>query len=189
MYGRQFLELCVPKIVKNYTFLFSIAAVIVLLDQWTKSLIRQNLAIGEMMPIADWLTPYARFVHWNNTGVSFGMLQGSNDLFKILILFVVALIIYIYPRVAESDLVLRIALAMELGGATGNLIDRFTVGHVTDFISVGNFPVFNIADACITVGVGVLLVGYWLTEGKAKKHVTEEPLAETPGDDTDGPQQ
>ena len=178
------------KFLKKYAFLFSVAGIIILLDQWTKTLIRQNLEIGEVMPIADWLTPYARFVHWNNTGVSFGMLQGSNDLFKILILAVVAGIIYVYPRVPEHDKVLRLALAMELGGATGNLIDRFTVGHVTDFISVGKFPVFNIADASITVGVGVLILGYWFAERDLRRNqrVEGQPVAAVPGDPSPQPE-
>jgi len=50
----------------------------------------------------------------------------------------------------------------------GNLIDRVTVGHVTDFISVGNFPVFNIADSCITVGAIIMIIGLWVEERKQK---------------------
>jgi signal peptidase II len=56
-----------------------------------------------------------------------------------------------------------------LGGAVGNLIDRLTVGHVTDFISVGTFPVFNIADSSITIGVLVLILGVWLQERREKQ--------------------
>jgi signal peptidase II len=55
-------------------------------------------------------------------------------------------------------------MGMQLGGALGNLIDRVTRGEVTDFISVGNFAVFNIADASISVGVAVLLIGMWWKE-------------------------
>ncbi|MDY6867785.1 MAG: signal peptidase II, partial [Chloroflexota bacterium] len=53
---------------------------------------------------------------------------------------------------------------LQLGGALGNLIDRIRFGPVTDFISVGEFPVFNIADACITIGVGLLILSMWLSE-------------------------
>lgn len=164
------------KLLKDYAFLFSIAGTIVLLDQWTKILIRQNLGMGEVLPIADWLTPYARIVHWYNTGVSFGMLQGSNDIFKIFILAVVIAIIAIFPRISNEHWTLRLAMAMQLGGAYGNMLDRFIVGHVTDFISVGNFPVFNVADSSITIGVVVLLLGFWLQDRKekqAKKALTE----------------
>lgn len=63
---------------------------------------------------------------------------------------------------------MRLAMAMQLGGAVGNLIDRIVFGPVTDFISVGNFAVFNIADASITVGVGILILALWLSERKEK---------------------
>ena len=58
---------------------------------------------------------------------------------------------------------------MQLGGAVGNLIDRLTIGHVTDFVSVGTFAVFNIADSAIVVGVGVLILGVLLQEIKERK--------------------
>jgi signal peptidase II len=60
-------------------------------------------------------------------------------------------------------------MSMQLGGAIGNLIDRLTIGHVTDFISIGTFPVFNIADSSISVGCVVLLLGVWWQERMAKK--------------------
>jgi signal peptidase II len=63
---------------------------------------------------------------------------------------------------------MRIAISMQMGGALGNLIDRLRFGPVTDFIAVGAFPVFNIADSSITVGVGILLLNLWLLERKEK---------------------
>jgi len=64
---------------------------------------------------------------------------------------------------------------MQLAGSLGNLIDRLTQGFVTDFISVGNFPVFNVADSSITVGVGVLLLGVWVEERKLKRNENIHP--------------
>jgi signal peptidase II len=66
---------------------------------------------------------------------------------------------------------------MQLAGATGNLIDRLARGHVTDFISVGTFPVFNIADASITVGCVVLLLGVWWQERAAKRKKAQAAAA------------
>ena len=60
---------------------------------------------------------------------------------------------------------------MQLGGAVGNLIDRLTIGHVTDFISVGSFPVFNVADSSITIGVVILLLSMIISEHKQKNLV------------------
>lgn len=146
---------------KKYLLLISIATLIVVLDQVTKSIVRTNLPYGSTwMPLA-WLEPFARIVHWSNTGVAFGMFQGYGMIFTIVNLIVAAIIVYYYPRVPVEEWPLRIAMGMQLGGAIGNLIDRILIGEVTDFISIGNFAVFNIADASISVGVAVLLIGMW----------------------------
>lgn len=149
------------KNVKDYLFLVPVSGTIVFLDQLTKALVRANLAPGEVWTPWQWLMPYARIVHWYNTGVAFGLLQGQNWFFAILAVIIATAIFYFYPRFSKEDWLLRLALAMQFGGAVGNLIDRLTVGHVTDFISVGNFAVFNIADASITVGVLIMVVGIW----------------------------
>lgn len=149
------------KILREYLFLIPVSGTIILLDQFTKTLVRANLAQGETWTPWQWLMPYARVVHWYNTGVAFGLLQGQNWFFTILVVIIAAAIFYYYPRFSREDWLLRLALAMQFGGAVGNLIDRINVGHVTDFISISNFAVFNIADACITIGVIVMIVGIW----------------------------
>jgi signal peptidase II len=89
-------------------------------------------------------------------------------------------IIYYFPRVPANDWTLRIAMGLQLGGALGNLYDRiFNVGEVTDFISVGNFPVFNVADASISVGVLVLLLGIWLQDRKKPAQVSGDSSSES----------
>ncbi len=162
------------KRLKSYLILFPIAAGIIAVDQWTKALIRNTLEIGEILPLWDWLTPYARVVHWKNTGVAFGMFQNNNILFAILVSIIALVIIIYYPQLTEGDWFLRIALSMQLGGAVGNLIDRLTVGHVTDFVSIGNFAVFNVADASVTVGVGIMILGLWVEEKKLRNIKNEE---------------
>jgi signal peptidase II len=93
------------------------------------------------------------------------MFQGGSMIFTVLAFIVIGAIIYYFPQVDRKEWYLRIALSMQLGGAVGNLVDRLTQdGRVTDFISVGNFPVFNIADASISVGTVVLLLGVYLQE-------------------------
>lgn len=161
---------------KNSRWLFLIAAIIVLLDQVSKYFVRTLIPLGTSWSPWSWLAPYARLIHWTNTGVAFGMFQGKSWLFAILASVVVIAIIYYFQQVPAEDKVLRFALAMELGGAIGNLIDRlFNGGEVTDFVSVGNFAVFNVADACITVGVFVLLLGVYIQDKreKAAKQLSE----------------
>lgn len=155
--------------VKKYIILILTAGVVAFADQWSKSWVRANIPMGEMWSPWDWMTPYARLVHWYNTGVAFGMFQGMSMVFTVLAMIVVVVILVFFPRVPASDWYLRMALGLQLGGALGNLIDRIMIGHVTDFISVMTFPVFNIADASISTGVAILLLGVWMQERELKK--------------------
>jgi signal peptidase II len=174
------------KLVKQYLYLGLLAGVIVGLDQLTKTVVRSNMELGEVWMPLEWLSPYVRIVHWYNTGVAFGMFQGYGFVFTILALIVVGIIIYIYPQVPTEDWSLRLAMGMQLGGAIGNLIDRLTVGHVTDWFSVGTFPVFNVADASISVGVGVLILGVWIQEREQRKQAANPADSPAPGGDGGG---
>jgi signal peptidase II len=173
----------VLKLARHYIMLFGISGAVVALDQWSKQIVRTRLAFGEAWSPFEWLTPYARFVHWNNTGAAFGMFPQGSLVFTIVAIIVVLAIIYYFPQVPRTELALRIALGLQMGGALGNLISRLTVGAVTDFISVGRFPVFNVADSSISIGVAVLLVGMWNEERAARRLKTEE--AEQTGSSSD----
>lgn len=153
----------------GYLLLAGISGLIILLDQWTKHLVRTNIPYTEAWAPWDWLLPYARIVHWQNTGAAFGMFQGMNLVFSALAVVVSAAIIYYFPQVPKVDWLVRLALGMQLGGAIGNLIDRIRFGAVTDFVSVGSFAVFNVADASLSVGVVVLILGMWLRERREEK--------------------
>ena len=171
---------------QKYWGIFTIAALIIALDQWTKWLVRINIPSGQSW-LPDsllWLSPYARIVHWYNKGAAFGIFQEGSMVFTVLAFIVSAAIIYYYPQVSSQDWPLRLAMSMQLGGAIGNLIDRLTIGHVTDFISVGTFPVFNIADSSISVGCVVLLLGVWWQERNAKKEKMQAPASDQPSEAT-----
>ncbi len=157
--------------VRDYVVLIGMAGFVVGLDQWTKWLVRANLPYqGTWLPDGlGWLKPYARIVHWYNSGAAFGSFQNGNSIFTVLAILVIAAILYYYPRVEASDWSLRLAMGLQLGGAAGNLIDRLLMRRVTDFISIGSFPVFNMADSSISIGVAVLLLGVWLKERAEKK--------------------
>ncbi|HNQ93926.1 MAG TPA: signal peptidase II [Anaerolineales bacterium] len=160
------------RLIEKYGMLFSVAGLIVLFDQWTKSLVRENLPLGAtwLPESLEWLSPYARFMHWHNTGAAFGMFQNGAMVFTALAFLVVGAIIYYFPQVEKHDWTLRLAMSMQLGGALGNLLDRLLrEGRVTDFISVGSFAVFNVADASISIGTAILLLGVYLQERAAKR--------------------
>ena len=161
--------------VKDYLILIGVAGIVIALDQWTKWLVRQNVEFGgQWLPEGlGWLSPYARIVNWSNSGAAFGMFQNGNLVFTILAIIVIIAIIYYYPQVEANDWTLKLAMGLQLAGASGNLIDRLMVGKVTDFISVGTFPVFNVADSSITVGVIVLLIGVWIKERQEKRKAAD----------------
>jgi signal peptidase II len=169
------------RVVKDYLTLFGIAGTVIVLDQWTKWLVRQNIEFGgQWLPESlSWLMPYARFVNWHNSGAAFGMFQNGNLVFTVLAIIVIGAIIYYYPRVEKDDWTLKLAMGLQLGGAAGNLIDRLRGGKVTDFISVGVFPVFNVADAAITVGVIILLLGVWSKERSEKLKASQQTKLDT----------
>jgi len=152
------------KYLRDYLTLFAIGGAIIILDQITKTLVRMNLALGETWSPWEWLEPFARIVNWKNTGAAFGMLPSFGDFITILAIVVAIAIVYYFPRVPREDWTMRLAMGLEFGGAVGNLFDRLTIGWVTDFVSIWRFPVFNVADLSITLGVIVLLLGVWSQE-------------------------
>jgi len=112
------------------------------------------------------------------------MFQDGNLIFSILAFIVSIAILVVYPRIPREEKVIRITTMMMLAGAVGNLIDRLTVGHVTDFISIGSFAVFNVADMSITVGVAILILTVWLQERRERRKAGEAvPAASVEGEE------
>lgn len=135
---------------------FLVAAVLIIGDQLSKLWIRSNLAVGQSLPWGGLL----QLTHVQNTGAAFGILQ--NHTFPLTIVsFVGAAVILFYTFYIcrrfpfLNNGISMAALGSVLGGTVGNLIDRLSLGYVTDFIAVGTFPAFNVADSSITTGVSV----------------------------------
>jgi signal peptidase II len=158
---------------------FLIAATIVAADQFTKWLVRSNLARYEAWP-DGW--EFVRIIHVTNSGAAFGMLQGQTPFLIVTSILGLAAIVlyYLYPPMDHG--VIRIALGMQLGGAVGNLIDRVRLGEVTDFIDVGSFPTFNVADSSISVSIAAVLLFFVFQETDQPK-ARPEAASAAPGDD------
>lgn len=140
----------------------AVTAVVLLLDQVSKHLARTYLEPGNesIRVVGDLL----RLTFTRNEGAAFGMLPGNVVLFiPVHILVVVVIAGYVWHRRPERPW-LVVSLGLVAGGALGNLIDRVVFGWVTDFIQVPfDFPIFNIADSAVVVGVGMLV--WWLLFG------------------------
>jgi signal peptidase II len=135
----------------------AIALGVLLVDQASKAWVTGTLDIGEGLElVGEWL----RVVHWRNSGALFGLLPQSAPIFAVVSLGVVALIV-LYHRRAGRGYLTTVALALLLGGAIGNLLDRLRFGSVVDFVDMGigqwRCYTYNAADAAITTAILLLI--------------------------------
>lgn len=133
------------------------ALAIIILDQVTKYAIVKNMVQGESIPLIE---NVFQLTSHRNMGAAFGILQNQRILFIIITVAVVAGIVITLYRIGRSQPRISLGLSLVLGGAIGNFIDRASTGRVVDFLDfvLIHFPIFNIADAAITIGVVILLL-------------------------------
>lgn len=138
--------------------LAGVGALVILVDQVTKALVRASIAPGDTVPVVPGCFD---LVHGQNTGIAFGLFQGDTQLFTLLGALTIPLLVWGYCALPLRPWG-RIAWGAILGGATGNFVDRLAMGHVTDFVDwyVGPYHwyAFNVADACIMVGVFAVIL-------------------------------
>lgn len=153
--------------------LLLVGATVVLIDQVTKRSIRDAIGPGADRHQIDLLGSFISLRYVENRGVSFGMLADRPALAGALVAAVAILFGIVLVRRADWSARALLAAGLVMGGAIGNGIDRVRFGYVTDFIAVGNWPVFNVADGAITVGA-IMLV--WMA-------FTDRPAGDLPGTD------
>jgi signal peptidase II len=151
---------------RNDLVFFVVAIVVIALDQTTKAWVRQTLFLGETWEHSLGPIHVVRVV---NSGAAFGILQGATPFLIITSILGLAAIVlyYLYPPMDHG--LVRIALGMQLGGAIGNLIDRVRLGEVTDWIDVGGFPTFNVADSSISISIVVVLIFFAMQDFAPKR--------------------
>ena len=154
---------------------FAIAVTVILIDWSTKAWVRENLALGETW---DHHLGPIYVTHVVNSGAAFGILPGQTAFLLVMATLGLGAILlyYIYPPMDHP--LIAVALGLQLGGALGNLMDRVRFGQVTDWIDVGEFPTFNMADTAISISIAVVL-GFFLMqeldEHKKRKSSSSEP--------------
>ena len=153
---------------------YGIALIVVILDQITKWMVVKNMELGERIAIWD---PWFGLLSHRNRGAAWGMLEGQMWLFTIVTIGVIIGIIYFYHKEAKGKPFFQVSLMLLLGGAIGNFIDRLYYGEVVDFVDVlipiinYHFPIFNIADAALTIAVIMLLIAIIMEDRAEKKKV------------------
>lgn len=151
----------------------AVALVILIVDQLTKLWIRGALAEGSQIAV---LPGWVHLSHVLNHGAAWGMLAGKRFLLIAVAVIVMAVVGSVAREVAGRSKISCLGLALVLGGAIGNLIDRVLYGTVTDFIDLDTpvrwlreFPVFNVADSALTVGVALLIIEFLFLHRPAEK--------------------
>ena len=133
---------------------YVLTIVVIICDQLTKYVVRETIPLYETFIEVGVFS----IVHGQNTGSAFGLFAGFTNYLIVASLIGLALILYFFVKQASANLFVRIAVGLIVGGAVGNLIDRVKDGFVVDFISVGWWPAFNVADSAISIGMTVMVL-------------------------------
>ncbi|MFA1818643.1 signal peptidase II [Virgibacillus oceani] len=152
---------------------YLIALVIIGIDQLTKWIIASTMELGERIPIIE---NFFYITSHRNAGAAWGILKGQMTFFYIITVLVVIGIIFYMQKYAKESKLLAVSLSFILGGAIGNFIDRLLHQEVVDFLDFHifgyNFPIFNVADSALTIGVILVIIATIIDErkkGKSKK--------------------
>ncbi|GAB3793634.1 signal peptidase II [Virgibacillus kimchii] len=152
---------------------YVIALVIIILDQVTKWIIVNTMELGERIPVIE---NFFYITSHRNAGAAWGILQGQMVFFYIITVIVVIGIIFYMQKYAKENRLLAVSLSLLLGGAIGNFIDRLLHQEVVDFLDFHifgyNFPIFNVADSSLTIGVMLVIIVTIIDERKKGKSKT-----------------
>jgi signal peptidase II len=146
--------------VGRWATFFGIAAIVVILDQVSKAWVVANFPLDEPVEVIGDLL---RIWYIHNAGALFGLFQQQAFLFGVISLVVIGVIVWLHAKMSGTGgWLATVGMGLLLGGAVGNMIDRFRFGYVVDFVDIGiggwRFFTFNIADACIDIGIVILVV-------------------------------
>ena len=149
---------------------YLLALSIIILDQWTKWIVVTKMDVYDRIPIIE---NFFSITSHRNKGAAWGILQGQMTFFYIITVVVIIGIVFYMQKYARENNFLAVALSLLLGGAIGNFIDRLFRKEVVDFLDfiifTYDFPIFNVADSALTIGVIFVLIITLLEERKGKK--------------------
>jgi signal peptidase II len=138
-----------------------VATVVIVLDQLTKGWVVATLGPSTMTRFIPIVGDDVRIAYSHNTGVAFSMFQGHPELLTVLAILILAGAVWFYAtQLPNQRRAIQIIMGLIVGGALGNLIDRIRLGYVVDFMQVGWFPIFNVADSAISVGAALLMLQF-----------------------------
>lgn len=133
---------------------WGLTTLVVFLDQFIKYFVDTHMTVHQSIPVVH---SVLYFTYVQNFGAAFGMLSGKQGLL-IVFTFIAFIFILLFHKTMGDDPLLRWALPLLIGGAIGNLVDRLRLGYVVDYVDFIVWPTFNLADMCIVVGVGLMIL-------------------------------
>jgi len=166
---------------RKYWVLLIFCLGILLLDQWTKSLIVERLPLYQRVEV---IQGFFNLTHVRNTGGAFGIFGGERSgigslIFVAVSLIAIGAIIFLFIRIREDEKILALSFSLVLSGAIGNLIDRLRYGEVVDFLdfhlSIYHWPAFNVADSVICIGIGLMALELLRRDRKARNTKFQAP--------------
>ncbi len=134
----------------------AVAIVTLVIDQISKWVVMTNFRPGESWNPVAALDRWVSLTYVTNTGAAFGLFPDFGGVFMIIAVVVIVAIIVYYRHLPSDHWLIQVSLGLQLGGALGNLLNRLLYGHVIDFIDFKVWPVFNVADSSVFVGVVIL---------------------------------
>jgi signal peptidase II len=171
----------VKHLLQGRGLLFGVAAHVLLTDQISKALVLRYLNPNQSWNPIPGLSNLFSITQVTNTGAAFGLFQDRGMVFVIIAIVVIIAIFAYYHYLPSDQVLVRISLGLLLGGALGNLLDRLHYGYVVDFLDFKFWPVFNIADSSIVVGVIILAI-FLLREQENKHPMLADAQAGTPSE-------
>jgi signal peptidase II len=152
------------RLIRRTLWLFALIVAIVLLDQSLKRLMVDWIGPSALSHRVEMLGSLVAFEYLENRGAAFGMFQQRTAVLAAVSVVIVTIAIILMLRAASSDVMLAVWFALIVGGAIGNAIDRIVRGYVIDYIAIGSFWKFNLADAAVTVGAMLTFITLWRTD-------------------------
>lgn len=162
-------------LIQRLLWLCTIIITVVLLDQLVKGWMVDWIGPGQADSRVELLGSFVAFEYLENRGAAFGLFQQGTTILAAVSVVIIIVGLIAMARFAISEIWLAASIALILGGAIGNAIDRFSRGYVVDYIAIGNFWKFNIADSAVTIGVALTFVLLWRADDQPNaNHSTQE---------------
>jgi signal peptidase II len=153
-----------------------VVVVVFALDQITKEIMVRAIGPDASRSTIELVPGVLDFRFVRNTGSAFGLFQGQSAIISVLAIGAISFLALYYLRHGRNDWLIALAIGLQIGGALGNVVDRFRYGYVVDFIDFPRFPTFNVADSAITLGVTLLMYALLFRDFRDQESIAERTL-------------